>query len=98
MVKKKKLLDHNISNPSSRRAENELGEWRKKYQGLESDEGAEVILSSTVTGARKTIWEARRGTEETRQLVTQDIRLKYLSGEEEKDERKFKQIETRSWE
>lgn len=55
MVKKKKLLDHNISNPSSRRAENELGEWRKKYQGLESDEGAEVILSSTVTGARKTI-------------------------------------------
>ena len=55
MVKKKKLLDHDISNPSSGQAENELGEWRKKYQGLESDEGAEVILSSTVTGARKTI-------------------------------------------
>lgn len=68
MAKEKKLLGHDISNPSSRWAEHELGEWRKKYQGLEFDERAEVVLSSSVTGAKKTIWEARRGGEEAGNL------------------------------
>lgn len=41
---------------------------------------------------------SKEGRRRSRQLVSQDIRLKYLSGEEEQDERKFNQIGTRSWE